>query len=119
MFFPVLNGLPLGKVLIRTVKEFIDDEMSTYASALAYLRKPIPALSDEQARYLGREVAVIDYAPAGTSFLARNVKKKIAGPDNAFILANHGIVALGTDVETRGSRQVGSILIDRMTVAGD
>ncbi len=36
MFFPVLNGLPLGKVLIRTVKEFIDDEMSTYASALAY-----------------------------------------------------------------------------------
>ena len=36
MLFPVLKGLPLGKVLIRTVKEFIDDEMSTYASALAY-----------------------------------------------------------------------------------
>ena len=36
MLFPGLNGLPLGKVLIRTVKEFIDDEMSTYASALAY-----------------------------------------------------------------------------------
>jgi PmbA protein len=30
-----------------------------------------------------------------------------------------GIVAIGTDVETRGSRQVGSILIDRMTVAGN
>ncbi|MEW5789681.1 MAG: metalloprotease PmbA [Pseudomonadota bacterium] len=30
-----------------------------------------------------------------------------------------GIVALGTDVETRGSRQVGSILVERMTVAGD
>ena len=30
-----------------------------------------------------------------------------------------GIVALGTDVETRGSRRVGSVLIDRMTVAGD
>ena len=30
-----------------------------------------------------------------------------------------GIVALGTDMETRGSRQVGSILIERMTVAGD
>ena len=24
MIFPVLNGLPLGKVLVRTVKEFID-----------------------------------------------------------------------------------------------
>ncbi|MDD3529265.1 MAG: metalloprotease PmbA [Gallionellaceae bacterium] len=30
-----------------------------------------------------------------------------------------GIQAIGTDVEVRGSRQVGSILVDRMTVAGD
>lgn len=30
-----------------------------------------------------------------------------------------GIVAVGTDVETRGSRRVGSILVERMTVAGD
>lgn len=29
------------------------------------------------------------------------------------------IVAIGTDVETRGSKQTGSILIERMTVAGD
>ncbi|MFC6297482.1 YihY family inner membrane protein [Pseudomonas sp. CCM 7893] len=36
MIFPVLNGLPLHKVLVRTVTEFIDDEMPTYASALAY-----------------------------------------------------------------------------------
>ncbi|WP_434740447.1 aminotransferase class III-fold pyridoxal phosphate-dependent enzyme [Micromonospora sp. SH-82] len=68
-----------------------------YASALAVLRKPIPALSDEQVRFLGREVAIVDYAPSGTGFLARNVQKKVASGDNAFILANHGIVALGTD----------------------
>ncbi|MBC7210173.1 MAG: YihY/virulence factor BrkB family protein, partial [Pseudomonas sp.] len=36
MIFPDLRGLPLHRVLVRTVKEFIDDEMSTYASALAY-----------------------------------------------------------------------------------
>ncbi len=30
-----------------------------------------------------------------------------------------GIQAIGSDVETRGSRRVGSILIDRMTVAGE
>ncbi len=30
-----------------------------------------------------------------------------------------GITAIGTDIETRGSRQVGSILIDAMRVAGD
>jgi glutamate-1-semialdehyde 2,1-aminomutase len=68
-----------------------------YASALAFLRKPIPALTDEQVRFLGRSVEIIDYAPAGTPFLARNVRKKMASGANAFILANHGIVALGTD----------------------
>jgi glutamate-1-semialdehyde aminotransferase/ribulose-5-phosphate 4-epimerase/fuculose-1-phosphate aldolase len=68
-----------------------------YASALAVLRKPIPALTDEQVRFLGRGVEIVGYAPAGTSFLARNVRKKMASGANAFILANHGIVALGTD----------------------
>ncbi|MEU6019877.1 aminotransferase class III-fold pyridoxal phosphate-dependent enzyme [Micromonospora sp. NPDC047134] len=68
-----------------------------YASALAFLRKPIPALTDEQVRFLGREVAIIDYAPSGTSLLARNVQKKVASGDNAFIIANHGVVAVGTD----------------------
>jgi glutamate-1-semialdehyde 2,1-aminomutase len=68
-----------------------------YASALAFLRKPIPALTDEQVRFLGKEVAIIDYAPSGTGFLAKNVQKKVASGDNAFIIANHGVVALGTD----------------------
>lgn len=36
MIFPDLGGLALHRILVRTVKEFLDDEMSTYASALAY-----------------------------------------------------------------------------------
>ena len=36
MISPQVRKLPVGQVLIRTVKEFVDDEMSTYASALAY-----------------------------------------------------------------------------------
>ena len=36
MIFPQLRQLPMGKVMVRTVSEFLDDEMSTYASALAY-----------------------------------------------------------------------------------
>lgn len=68
-----------------------------YASALALLRKEIPALTDEQVRFLGRKVAIIPYAPSGTGFLAKNVEKKVTSGDNAFIIANHGIVALGTD----------------------
>jgi membrane protein len=31
-----MKGLPLHRVMMRTVTEFVDDEMSTYASALAY-----------------------------------------------------------------------------------
>lgn len=68
-----------------------------YASALAFLRKGIPALTDEQVRFLGREVPVIDYAPSGTSFLAKNAKKQMDSGANAFIIANHGIIALGTE----------------------
>ncbi|HXR02371.1 MAG TPA: YihY/virulence factor BrkB family protein [Pseudomonas sp.] len=36
MIFPDLRQLSIKTVLVRTVKEFLDDEMSTYASALAY-----------------------------------------------------------------------------------
>ena len=68
-----------------------------YASALAFLRREIPALTDEQVRFLGKRVAIVDYAPSGTGFLAKKVEKKVAGGDNAFIIANHGVVALGTD----------------------
>jgi L-ribulose-5-phosphate 4-epimerase len=70
-----------------------------YASALALVRQPIPALFDEQVRFLGRSVEIIDYAPSGTGFLKRNVRKRITSGDNAFILANHGVLVLGGDVD--------------------
>ena len=37
-----------------------------YPSTLALIGKPIPALFDEQVRFLGRSVEVIPYAPSGT-----------------------------------------------------
>jgi membrane protein len=36
MIFPDMKGLPIHRVMVRTVTEFVADEMSTYASALAY-----------------------------------------------------------------------------------
>ncbi|AWY40859.1 YihY family inner membrane protein [Pseudomonas putida] len=36
MIFPDMRGLPLHRVMMRMVTEFVEDEMSTYASALAY-----------------------------------------------------------------------------------
>ncbi|HEY5388819.1 MAG TPA: class II aldolase/adducin family protein, partial [Thermoleophilia bacterium] len=70
-----------------------------YASALAVVRRPIPALFDEQVRYLGRSVEIIDYAPSGTSFLKKHVEKALGSGANAFILANHGVLVLGGDAE--------------------
>ena len=70
-----------------------------YASALALMNKPIPALFDEQVRFLGRGVQIVGYAPSGTSFLKNRVKAKLKNGDNAYILANHGVLVLGRDTE--------------------
>ena len=69
-----------------------------YASALALSRKPIPALFDEQVMFLGRGVVIVPYGPSGTTFLKRRVKSKLSSGDNAYILANHGVLVLGGDV---------------------
>ncbi len=70
-----------------------------YASALALMERPIPALFDEQVRYLGRSVELVPYAPSGTSFLKKGVAKKVTSGANAFILENHGVLVLGGDAE--------------------
>jgi hypothetical protein len=69
-----------------------------YASALALIRKPIPALFDEQVMFLGRGVVIVPYGPSGTTFLKRRVRSKLSTGDNAYILANHGVLVLGGDV---------------------
>jgi ribulose-5-phosphate 4-epimerase/fuculose-1-phosphate aldolase len=66
-----------------------------YASALALIKASIPALFDEQVRFLGRSVEIIPYAPSGTPFLKNNVRRKIQNSSNAFILQNHGVLVFG------------------------
>jgi L-ribulose-5-phosphate 4-epimerase len=70
-----------------------------YASALALIDAPIPALSDEQARFLGRSVEIIPYAPSGTGFLRRNIVKHLKNHHNAYIIQNHGVLCFGHDLE--------------------
>jgi ribulose-5-phosphate 4-epimerase/fuculose-1-phosphate aldolase len=70
-----------------------------YASALAIINKPIPALFDEQVLLLGREVEIIPYGPSGTGMLAGNVRKKVGSGNNAYILKNHGVLVLGGDAK--------------------
>ena len=70
-----------------------------YASALSLIKSPIPTLFDEQARFLGRTVEIIPYAPSGTGFLRDVVAKHVKSHNNAFLMQNHGALCLGHDVE--------------------
>jgi ribulose-5-phosphate 4-epimerase/fuculose-1-phosphate aldolase len=69
------------------------------ASALAILGVPIPALFDEQARFLGRSVEIIPYGPSGTAFLTRRVVKAVKSNNNAYIMKNHGVLCFGHYLE--------------------
>ncbi len=70
-----------------------------YTSALTLIKAPIPALFDEQARFLGRSVEIIPYAPSGTGFLKNTVAKHVKNHNNAFMLQNHGALVFGHDME--------------------
>ena len=70
-----------------------------YASALSLIKSPIPTLFDEQARFLGRSVEIIPYAPSGTGFLRDVVAKHVKSHNNAFLMQNHGALCLGHDLE--------------------
>jgi L-ribulose-5-phosphate 4-epimerase len=70
-----------------------------YASALTLIKAPIPALFDEQARFLGRSVEIIPYAPSGTGMLKNAVAKHVKNHNNAFMLQNHGALVFGHDLE--------------------
>jgi ribulose-5-phosphate 4-epimerase/fuculose-1-phosphate aldolase len=70
-----------------------------YASVFALINQPIPALYDEQARFLGRSVEIVPYGPSGTGLLKRQVASKLRNNCHAYILKNHGALCLGITVE--------------------
>ena len=70
-----------------------------FASACALVGQDIPALFDEQVRFLGRSVEVVPYAPSGTGFLKGNIVRKLRSMSNAYLLQNHGALLLAPDAE--------------------
>ena len=69
------------------------------ASALTLIKAPIPALFDEQVRFLGRRVEIIPYAPSGTGMLVKQVAKHVRNHNNAFLMQNHGALVFGDSME--------------------
>ena len=69
-----------------------------YASAFAAARKPMPPILDEMVVYLGGEVEVARYGMSGSPDLAQAAAAAV-GQKAAALLANHGLVACGKDLE--------------------
>jgi ribulose-5-phosphate 4-epimerase/fuculose-1-phosphate aldolase len=93
------SGMHAGVYQTRPDVHCIIHTHQPYASALALIKSPIPALFDEQVMRLGRSVDIIPYAPSGTGLLKNAVISKIKNNNNAFMLQNHGVLVFGVTME--------------------
>lgn len=71
---------------------------SPYAVSLACLRRPIPPFHYMVAVAGGRDIPCADYATFGTEALSKAVLAALDGR-RACLMANHGQIAVGTDLE--------------------
>ena len=70
-----------------------------FASTLAIINKPIPALFDEITVEIGHVVEIIPYAFSGSSELVNNVRTKLENACHCYLIQNHGALCLGADME--------------------
>ena len=71
---------------------------SIYASSLAAMRKPVPAIIEDIVQIIGGRVNCAEYALPGTQELADNAVAAMQGR-KAVLLANHGAVCWGKNLE--------------------
>jgi len=71
---------------------------SAYATAMAVARKQIPGSVEDLVQIVGGNVRVNEYALPGTEQLGINTVKAMEGR-NAVLLANHGMLGAGRDLD--------------------
>ncbi len=71
---------------------------SEYALAVSSIAESIPIFLDEIFSYVGGELKVAKYALPGSEELAENVREAL-GDNDAVLLANHGVIACGKDLD--------------------
>jgi L-ribulose-5-phosphate 4-epimerase len=71
---------------------------SVFATAAAVAGLEIPVILDEQAAGLGGEIKLATHAPSGSLELVKNAVAAL-GDKNAVLLANHGAVGVGGNLE--------------------
>ncbi|MCT4590076.1 MAG: class II aldolase/adducin family protein [Carboxylicivirga sp.] len=68
------------------------------ASTVAAARREVPPILDDQAQIIGPNVRVADYALPSTKKITRVTVKALKGR-NAALMANHGAVCIGRDLD--------------------
>jgi L-fuculose-phosphate aldolase len=71
---------------------------SPYATTLAVMRRPIPAVHYVIASFGVSEIPVVGYETYGSDALARRLEEVAASGANGALLANHGAVAFGASL---------------------
>jgi len=71
---------------------------SVNASVVASARREVPPILDDLAQIVGPSVRVADYALPSTGAIVRKTLKALRGR-NAALMANHGAICLGRDLE--------------------
>jgi L-fuculose-phosphate aldolase len=89
------SEVPLHTLVYRTRPDVsaIVHTHSPYATTMAILGKPIPAVHYMVAALNVTEVKVAEYATYGTEELAENVRQAFPAPSKAVLIGNHGMVA--------------------------
>lgn len=70
-----------------------------YSQIFAVLREDIPPVIDEAAQIMGGTVRVAEYALPGSEALAKNCVAALGADGHACLLANHGAVCIGGDID--------------------
>ena len=86
----IYKACPEARAIIHT--------HSIYASALAAMRKPVPAIIEDIVQIIGGRVNCAEYALPGTQELADNAVAAMQAR-KAVLLANHGAVCWGKNLE--------------------
>ena len=72
---------------------------SPYATAFAVNHAEIPPTLIEMHVFLGGSVECADYATPGTAAVGLNAVSKLQGGKGGCLLANHGVLAVGKDLD--------------------
>lgn len=92
--------LPLHRAVYeaRTDIRAIVHTHSICATAFAVSRQDIPVVVEDQAQVVGGPVKIVEYAQSGSEELAFNAVKALGKDGLAVLLANHGVLSVGSDL---------------------